>query len=657
MSTLDVQAQLVADSARSYAHMFRERVAATPDKVAFHYPAYTEPEPWPTMTWAQAREEVDQLAAGLLSLGLQLEERVGIVCETRLEWVLADLAIACAGGVTTTVYPSTHVEDEKYILTDANCVMVVVENAEQLAKVRHDADLDAQLRSIVLIKDDRGGSAEQDDRVVTWEDLKQRGAAWLAHEPDGVDATIDTLNRDTLSTLIYTSGTTGRPKGVEILHGSWTYQGEAIVHLDIIEPDDLMFLWLPLSHVFGRDLLSAQLRIGFESVVDGRVNRLVASIGETAPTVLVGVPRIFEKVRAAVITMYPRKGVKGRISRWAFAVGRNVRTAELEGRRLSPGLAVGRGLADHLVFAKLREKLGGRMRMMISGSAKLSPQVQEWFNSAGLVLVEGYGQTENSAIASVNHPRDFRPGTVGPVLPGIEVKIDDDGEVLLRGPIVARGYHGLPEQTAATFVDGWLHTGDIGELDADGFLRITDRKKDLLKTSNGKYIAPQKVESAIMANTPYAGLTLVIGEARPYASALIVLDSDQVESWGEQHGHAGMSYAELTQLPDLRRRIDHYIRRTNTGLERWETIKKYLILDHELSLDAGELTPSLKVRRGVVMEKYADLVESIYAEDSPVEFVPPEPVRRRGQRGAAEEETDTPEPTEQETADAALVAD
>ncbi|MCL2315835.1 MAG: long-chain fatty acid--CoA ligase [Actinomycetia bacterium] len=646
MSTGEVQQEIVAASARSYAHMFRQRVAATPEAVAYRYPAYTEPEEWRSMTWAEARTQVDLLAAGLCDLGVETGDRVAIVSGTRCEWVLIDLAIACAGAVTTTVYPNTKAPEQKFILIDAGCAVVVVENAEQLAKVTGDAELDARLHHIVLMLDDRTGGRE-DARVVTWEHLLRAGKERLEAEPDIVDAAIDTLDRESLSTLIYTSGTTGRPKGVELLHGSWTYEGEGIERTGIVLPDDSLFLWLPLAHVFGRDLLSAQLRVGFVCIVDGRVNRLVASIGETAPTILVGVPRIFEKVRAAVITMYPRQGLKGRMSRWAFAVGREAQARRLEGRRLPPGLALRHRLADRLVFSKLRQKLGGRMRFMVSGSAKLSAQVQEWFYSAGLMLIEGYGLTETSAIACVNHHDSFRPGTVGPALPGIEVRIDDDGEICFRGPIVARGYHKLPEATAESFVDGWFHTGDIGELDEDGYLRITDRKKDLLKTSNGKYVAPQKVESAIMANTPYAAQAVVLGEGRSYCTALLVLDVDQVASWASQHGMAGADYAVVTQSPELRRRIDHYIRRTNARLERWETIKKYVILDHELSQEADELTPSLKIKRSVVLDRYHGIIEALYADESPYEFVPDAPAGRRSRRGGAEiEELDIDDETE-----------
>jgi long-chain acyl-CoA synthetase len=603
--------------------MFRRRVAESSDRIAFKYPAYTEPEQWHPMTWTQSQEIVDKLAAGLLSLGLQTEQRVAIASNTRLEWVLIDLAIACAGGATTTIYPSTHADEEKFILTDSGCVFAVVEDVGQLQKLSGDPDLDGQIKKIIMITDDRPLGHDGDDRVVQWNDLLRLGEDKLAEDPQCVDRSIDSINRDSLSTLIYTSGTTGTPKGVELLHRSWTYEGIAIQAEGIVNDDDDLFLWLPLAHVFGRDLLSAQIQNGFCSIVDGRVNRLVQSIGETSPTILVGVPRIFEKVRAAVMTMYPTRGLKGRISRWAFAVGRDSREYRLAGEKMPFGLRTRYAIADKLVYGKLKDKLGGRMKFMVSGSAKLSPQVQEWFYSAGIILVEGYGLTETSAIVSVNMPWDLHIGTIGKPLPGIEAKIASDGELLLRGPIVARGYHNNTSATTEAFEpDGWFHTGDIGEIDADGFMKITDRKKDLLKTSNGKYVAPQKVENAVMANNPYAAQAVVVGEGRKFVSALIVMDADSLASWGNHHGHPDASYEELTQMPEIRRSVDRFIRRTNSKLEHWEKITKYAILPRELSLEAGELTPSLKVRRNTVLEHFKDLVEEIYAENSTIPFVP-----------------------------------
>ncbi|MDR0837234.1 MAG: long-chain fatty acid--CoA ligase [Propionibacteriaceae bacterium] len=622
-------AEITEFTARSYGHMFRERVRKTPNKVAFRYPENTEPETWTPLTWAQTRVKVDEFAAALLALSLKPGDRVALACSTRIEWVLLDLAVACAAGVTTTVYPSTQAGDEQFILADSGAAILIAENWEQVEKVQGSEVLDQQIKHIILIDDEFRPFGFTDPRVSLYRDLAALGRTWLTTHPKAVEETLALANRDSLSTLIYTSGTTGTPKGVEITHGSWTYEGATVAMRNFVFADDVLYLWLPLAHVFGRDLLSVQLQIGFESIVDGRVNRIVAGVGETHPTILVGVPRIFEKVRATVMTMYPKRGLKGRISRWAFAVGRDSRSYRLAGDKMPFGLRVRYALADALVYKKLKHKLGGRMRLMISGSAKLSAQVQEWFYSAGLTLIEGYGLTETSAIACVDDPSHPHFGTVGLPLPGMETRIADDGEILLQGPIVARGYRGLPEANAEAFTDGWFHTGDIGEFTTDGCVRITDRKKDLLKTSNGKYVAPQKVETAIMANTPYAAQAVVIGEGHQYVSALIVLDQDSLETWARNHGQAHATFAEISQLSEIRRSIDRCIRRANRKLERWETIKKYVILTRELTLEQGELTPSLKVRRAAVMRNFAAQLDSIYAPNSPVPFVPESTSKKR----------------------------
>lgn len=605
--------EILAGCAQNYPTMFRDRVAADPNRVAFTVP---QGEGWRDVTWGEVRTTVDQAAAGLISLGLQPEQRVAISCSTRFEWVLADLGIACAAGATTTVYPNTHAEEVSYVVTDSGSVIMVVENAEQLTKVQALPELGDRLHHIVLIDDDRSADAVADERVVTWPDLLQRGRQHLLDHPACVDDAIATVGLDSLSTLIYTSGTTGRPKGVELLHRSWAYEGAAIRHMEFVNAEDVLYLWLPLSHVFGRDLLAVQLAVGFRAIVDGRIDRIVQGLGETHPTILVGVPRIFEKVRAAVLTMNPQGGLKGRISRWAFSVGRDSRPYRLAGRPMPRLLDLQYKVADRLVFSKLKQKLGGRMRFMVSGSAKLSRQVQEWFYSAGITVIEGYGATETAAITFLNLPDRPRFGTVGPVIPGLETKVAADGEVLVKGPTIARGYHNLPEETAEAFVDGWYHTGDIGALDEDGYLTITDRKKDLFKTSNGKFVAPQKIENTVMANIPYVSQVVAIGNDRPYVTALIALDPANLQKWAERRDKDGLSYAELTQLPEIRVSIDRFVRKVNDRLERWEQIKRYTILDSELSLADGTLTPSLKVRRDEVTASYFDAIEAMYADGS-----------------------------------------
>ncbi len=608
---MDIREQLLEKAADSVGQMLRRRVEATPNLPAFMYPDGAEgPNTWTSLTWKQSSDIVDELAGGLLARGLRYEDRVAICSNTRLEWIFLDLAIAVAAGATTTVYPNTGPADVHYIVKDSDSVVFVAENAAQLAKIADDEQLDQQVHTVVVL--DPAG-VELNDRVVSYQQLREAGRAHNAAHPSALADSIASTTKDTLSTLIYTSGTTGRPKGVRLNHMSWVYEGVAIEHRQIIEKDDLHYLWLPLSHVFGKALIACQVQIGFCSAVDGRIDKIVQGLGEVHPTVMCGAPRIFEKVRAAVLT--GNTGLKGKIARWAFSVGYASIEDRLAGRELPGALAFKYKLADKLVFSKLKERLGGRMKFMISGSAKLSPQVQQWFYGAGIIVVEGYGSTETSAIAAVDEPSQPEFGTVGLVVPGVEVRIADDGEVMLRGPIVTPGYHKLEHKNAEVLEeDGWYHTGDIGELTASGRLRITDRKKDLFKTSGGKYVAPQKVEGAIQANIPFVSQSIAIGDGRKYVSALVVLDPALLQKWADKRAIQG-GYAELSQRPEIRDSIERWMERVNAKLERWETVKKFTILDHELTVENAGVTANMKIRRSVVTDTYGDLVEKMYPQE------------------------------------------
>ncbi|MCE1174769.1 MAG: long-chain fatty acid--CoA ligase [Propionibacteriales bacterium] len=597
--------------ATNVGQLFRWRVAKTPAGEAFRY--RDRDEQWVSLDWAETQRRVDVLAAGLLALGLKSEERVTIVAGTRIEWVLADLAINCAGGATTTIYPNTVGEDFAHIVTNSGSVMMFAENADQLAKVDADPTLVAALSHIVLMDGDAGADGE---RVLSWAQFVARGEQHLDATPSAVDDAIAGTGTDQLATLIYTSGTTGRPKGVELLHSCWVYEGITLRDMDIIPPSYMQYLWLPLSHVFGKALIAAQMAIGFSSAVDGRVDQIVKGLGEVSPEFMCGAPRIFEKVRAAVLLSSPRGAIKGRIARWAFAVGRASRDYRLDGRPMPASMKVAYELADKLVFSKLKERMGGNVEFFISGSAKLSAQVQAWFYSAGLLVVEGYGMTETSAISCFNVPQKPRLGTVGPALPGTEIKIAEDGEILIKGPGVMRGYHNDPERTAEVLIDGWFHTGDIGELDADGYLSITDRKKDLMKTSGGKYVAPVKVETVIAATIPYVSQVVAVGDGRKYISALLTMDRDNLAKWANRKGLSDLSYAELTQHPELRNTLERFMASANAKLERWETVKRFAVLPAELSVDDGGVTPNMKVRRKVVTDQYADVVASLYDDET-----------------------------------------
>ena len=598
--------------APSVARMVTDRVAATPDTEAFRWPEAGPDgaETWKSMTWAEAGTRVTELAAGLLATGLQPEQRVIVYAATRVEWALADLAINCAGGATTTVYPSSLPEDVLHIVTDSEAVVAIVEDETKAAVLRDLADRTPDLRTVVLMDGEAGTDREQ-----SFATLAERGRSLLADDPAAVQKAIDGCGPETLATLIYTSGTTGRPKGVRLVNDNWTYEAAGIERLQILRPDDVQYMWLPMSHSFAKVLMAAQLQIGFATAVDGRIDKIVENLAVVRPTFMAGAPRIFEKVHNRVMaTVEAEGGPKAKIFAWAFGVGRKHAEALRQGRTPSAALKVTHGLADKLVFHKLRDRFGGNIRLFVSGSAPLSRDVAEWFHAAGMFVAEGYGMTETSAATTVNLPERFRFGTVGPALPGTELRIAEDGEVLVRGPGVMRGYHGLPDATAETLDgDGWLHTGDVGELTEDGLLRITDRKKDLIKTSGGKYVAPQPIETAFPVLCGLASQFIVHGDGRNYVTALVTLDPDALTQWAESNGVAERDPSALARRDDIRAVVAAAVQELNSGLNRWETVKDFRILDHDLTVESGELTPSLKLKRRVVEKRYRDVLDEMYA--------------------------------------------
>jgi long-chain acyl-CoA synthetase len=455
--------------------------------------------------------------------------------------------------------------------------------------------------------------AADGDWVISLADLEKLGEELLNETPDAVEERIAATDGDSLATLIYTSGTTGRPKGVRLKHKSWTYEGAAIEAQNILSEDDLQFLWLPMAHSFGKVLLSTQLACGFATAVDGRVDKIIENLAIVKPTFMGAAPRIFEKAHGRIVTMQAAEGgAKEKIFNKAFEVGLKVDRLKREGKSVPLPLKLQHGLFDKLVFSKIRDRFGGRVRFFISGAAALNREVAEWFHAAGILILEGYGMTETSAGAVVNHPEDYKFGSVGIPFPGTEVKIAEDGEILIKGPGVMEGYHNLPEATAETLVDGWVHTGDIGEFDGE-HLRITDRKKDLFKTSGGKYIAPSSIESQFKAICPYASQFIVQGAERNYCVALITLDPDAVAGWAEHNGKSELSYSEIVNLPEVQEMVGNYVDELNLRLNRWETIKKWTLLDHDLSVESGEMTPSMKVKRKVVEENYRDRIEAMYS--------------------------------------------
>lgn len=598
--------------AESLTQLVHDRVAQTPSRPAFRVP--TDAGGWKEYTWKESIDDVYVIAAGLISEGIELEQRVGIASETSYTWIIASLGIAMAGGATTTVYSSTGAEDVAFILGDSDTRILFAQNEEQVAKVRSTKSELPDLRRVILLEG--APNSEDGDWVITLDDLRAKGKEALAADPTVVETRSAQVKPDNLATLIYTSGTTGKPKGVELTHANWGYVGAAIDALGVVNIDDVQFLWLPLAHVFGSVLIALQLQIGFVTAVDGRVPKIVENLPVVQPTFMAAVPRIFEKVYAAVNSQVAADGgAKAKIAAWAFNVGKQYRAQELATGKAPGGMLGAKfGVADKLVFSKIRERLGGKLRFSISGSAALSAEIAEWFNIVGMPILEGYGLTETSAASSIVRPDNIKFGTVGEPVPGTSFRIADDGEILIKGGGVMRGYHNLPDATAEVFVeDGWFATGDIGEVDAHGRVKITDRKKDLVKTSGGKYIAPSAIASEFKAICPIGGNMVVHANGRKFASAVITLDPDSAAAWAEKNGKP-TDLKSLSEDPEVIAMIQGDVDELNSRLNKWETIKKFKILDRDFSIEEGELTPSLKVKRKVVEDHYTDLFDSFYKD-------------------------------------------
>ncbi len=607
---------------RTIAELLLWRAAETPDAEAFWLPPAKSGEPWPRVTWRQFGERVRRLSSGARALGMNVGDRGAILSSTRYEWLLADLAILCAGGASTMIYPSNSADESAHILSDSGARLLFIENADALKKI---ASLLAApervpaLQNIVLLDGAKPEGqvvpAPWGERVLTLADFEERGRALDAASPRVYEEIVRAIEPSQLATLCYTSGTTGLPKGVEATHDSWIYESEAVHALGLLGPGDLQYLWLPLSHVFGKVMEVLQLRIGFPTAVDGRVDKLMDNLAVVRPTWSAAVPRIFEKAHSRILTTSSAGGgLKAALFNWAMDVGKRVSRLQQKGQQPGPLLALQHRLADQLVFTKIRARFGGRLRFLVSGSAPLAAEVGELFTAAGVQILEGYGLTESNAASFVNRTDRYRVGTVGPAVPGMEVRIaEEDGEVLLRGRGIMRGYRGLPDATKESIdSEAWLHTGDIGVIE-DGFLRITDRKKDLIKTSNGKYVAPQALEGKLKSLSPYISQALVVGNNRSYVSALITIDPDALAGWSKSQGKEVLSDGKWATDADVRALIESAVAQLNKELARHEQIKKFAILEKDFSQEAGEITASLKIKRKIVESHNKKAIDALYA--------------------------------------------
>ncbi|HEY0783986.1 MAG TPA: long-chain fatty acid--CoA ligase [Thermoanaerobaculia bacterium] len=594
----------------SVVHLLEHRVAEAPEREAL---SGRRDGAWYSMTWAELARQVRAVACGLHGLGLGKGERAAILAATRPEWVVADLGILSAGGATTTLYPSNTADECRYILADSGARVCFAENALQVEKL---VEVRGELPALATVVQIDGEPDAGGGWVIPLAELVRRGEAWDRKNPGAYEATAEALRPDDLATLIYTSGTTGPPKGVMLTHDNWLFEGETASALGLVGSDDRQLLFLPLAHSFGKALELVFLQTGMPTAFDGNIDDLLANLAAVRPTFMAAVPRVFEKVYNRVVSGAREGGaLKYKIFQWALGVGRRVSRERQAGREPQGLLALQATVADKLVFSKLKERFGGRIRFLLSGGAPLARAIGEFFHAAGILVLDAYGLTETSAGSTGNRPESYRFGSVGQPFPGVEVKIADDGEILLRGRNVMRGYYNQPQATAeALDPDGFLHTGDVGELDRDGFLIITDRKKDILVTAGGKNVAPQNVENLLKAHCPYVSQVVMLGDRRPFCVALVTIHEEATGRWAKEHGLAFASYAELAALPAVHTLITTAVDEVNAKLASYERIRKIRLLDHDLSQETGELTPKMSVKRRVVETRHRDVLELLYGE-------------------------------------------
>jgi long-chain acyl-CoA synthetase len=558
---------------------------------------------WATRSFAEVLEVVRSLSLGLIDLGVEKGDKVSILANTRPEWTYFDFAALSAGATVVPIYQTNSPEECQYVLENSDAKVVVVEDEEQLEKIRAVRDKLPLLEQVVRMT----GSSED---AISLEGLAARGAARDAAE---WEARWKSVTPDDICTFIYTSGTTGPPKGCIISHGNYRAMLDMVNETSVIEEEDLTYLYLPLAHSFALLIQLGSFDLGATIAYwEGDPQKILSNLGELKPTYFPSVPRIFEKIyTAATSGMDKEGGLKKAIFNWSIGVGKKMRAAERAGRK--PGFLLRKQyeFADKQVLSKIRALFGGNLRLAVSGAAPISPEILSFFDAAGVLVLEGWGMTETSTAATISKPDDFKVGTIGKPFPGCEIKIAEDGEILVKGPNVFQGYYKNEEATRETIVDGWLHTGDIGEIDSEGFIKITGRKKDIIITAGGKNITPANLENEIKQH-PLVSQCVVVGDRKPYLVALVTLDPEDAVAYAKEHG-LPEDPAELAVNGEVRKAIEGHVAKINEKFARVEQVKKIAILPHDLSQESGELTPTLKVKRAVVASKHEREIEQLYA--------------------------------------------
>jgi long-chain acyl-CoA synthetase len=589
---------------------FHRHVKERPHKVALREKEYGI---WRDITWAEYGEKVRQVAMGLISMGLKKGEPVCIISENRPEWVYADFGIMSAGGVTTGIYTTNAAEQCGYIVQNSQSRFYIAENEEQFDKTLKFRKETPHLEKVIVIEME-GLKRFRDPLLMSFEDLLKLGKEYDQKNPGLFEQRLSEVTPEDLAVLIYTSGTTGPPKGAMLTHRNLVFMSEAMVAVNPIQEGDETLSYLPLCHIF-EQLFTVLINARYGTTVNfiENTDTVMDNMKEISPTVTYGVPRIWEKYASGImIRMSDATWFKRTVFKLCMGIGMKYADLKLNFKPIPLYLKAAYLGAYWAVFRKLKERLGfDRVRIAYSGAAPISPEVLKFFNAIGLPLVEGYGQTEGTGVTTVSRKGYYKIGRVGPPLPGVEVKIASDGEILVRGEGVFKGYFRNPEATAETLKDGWLHSGDVGELDEDGFLKITDRKKDLIITAGGKNIAPQNIENQLKFS-PYINDAIVIGDRRKYLVALIAIDEENVIKYAQDHKIQFGTYASLTQAPEIQQLIQKEIDKVNRGLAQVEQIKKFTIIPKKLYEEDGEVTPTMKVKRKYINEAYKDIIEAMY---------------------------------------------
>ena len=555
---------------------------------------------WRDVTFAEVNEIVSEIGRGLIDLGLEPGERVSVVCTTRVEWTWCSLAISAAGAVVVPIYPTNSPEECAWVAGHSESVVVVCEDATQLAKIDAVRDQLPALRKIVVIE----GPAEA-EATVALDEVRARGRA---RERAELDARIAGVARNDPYTFIYTSGTTGPPKGCVLTHGNYRAVLDMVAERGIVsDPDDVIYLFLPLAHAFGLLLMLVGVDRGVAIAYWGRdTTKIIPELSEVRPTYLPSVPRIFEKLYTFVTSQADSELVAQ-----ATQIGLKVRELEVAGQEIPDDLRAAYDQADDRLFKSVRAAFGGRLREAVTGAAPIAKEILEFFYAAGVPVMEGYGMTETSTTATGMRPGEHRFGSVGRAHPGVEIRIADDGEILLKGANVFQGYYKKDDASFGTVVDGWLHTGDVGRLDEDGFLFITGRKKDIIITAGGKNLTPANLENDLK-QTRFVSQAVMHGDRRPFPTMLITLDEEEIVPWAQGEGIEDTSISSLARHRDVIGLIQGELDRANARYAPVEQVKKFFILEHDLAQETGELTPTLKVKRNVVQEKYSERFDALY---------------------------------------------